>query len=91
MFTKLGKQPQGIKCPAIDGLIEEGDNVAGDVADKEVLDAAIVGAAQSVEHYEIARYGTLIAWAESLGHDDIVASSRPTSTRRRPRTRSSRP
>jgi hypothetical protein len=43
-----------------------------DVADKEVLDAAIVGAAQSVEHYEIARYGTLIAWAESLGHDDII-------------------
>ena len=41
------------------------------MADKEVLDAAIVGAAQSV-HYEIARYGTLIAWAESLGHDDIV-------------------
>jgi ferritin-like metal-binding protein YciE len=72
VFNKLGKQPQGIKCPAIDGLIAEGDDVAGEVADKEVLDAAIVGAAQSVEHYEIARYGTLIAWAESLGHDDIV-------------------
>jgi ferritin-like metal-binding protein YciE len=71
-FKKLGKQPQGIKCPAIDGLIEEGDEIAGEVADKEVLDAAIVGAAQAVEHYEIARYGTLIAWAESLGHDDIV-------------------
>jgi ferritin-like metal-binding protein YciE len=71
-FKKLGKQPQGVKCPAIDGLIEEGDEIAGEVADKEVLDAAIVGAAQAVEHYEIARYGTLIAWAESLGHDDIV-------------------
>ena len=57
---------------AIDGLITEADEVAGEVADKEVLDAAIVGAAQSVEHYEIARYGTLIAWAESLGHDDIT-------------------
>jgi ferritin-like metal-binding protein YciE len=71
-FKKLGQSPKGIKCPAIDGLIEEGDEIAGEVADKEVLDAAIVGAAQAVEHYEIARYGTLIAWAEALGHDDIV-------------------
>jgi ferritin-like metal-binding protein YciE len=71
-FKKLGQTPKGIKCPAIDGLIQEGDEIAGEVADKEVLDAAIIGAAQSVEHYEIARYGTLIAWAESLGHDDIV-------------------
>jgi ferritin-like metal-binding protein YciE len=73
VFKKLGKQPEGVKCPAIDGLIEEGDEIAGEVADKEVLDAAIVGAAQAVEHYEIARYGTLIAWADSLGHDDIVS------------------
>lgn len=71
-FKKFGEQPEGVKCPAIDGLIQEGDEIAGEVADKEVLDAAIVGAAQSVEHYEIARYGTLIAWAEALGHDDIV-------------------
>jgi ferritin-like metal-binding protein YciE len=42
------------------------------VADRNVLDAAIIGAAQSVEHYEIARYGTLIAWAEELGRDDVV-------------------
>ena len=72
VFQKLGEQPQGVKCPAIDGLISEADEVAGEVADKEVLDAAIVGAAQSVEHYEIARYGTLIAWAESLGRDDVI-------------------
>jgi ferritin-like metal-binding protein YciE len=72
VFQKLGEEPQGAKCPAIDGLITEADEVAGEVADKDVLDAAIVGAAQSVEHYEIARYGTLIAWAESLGHDDII-------------------
>ena len=44
----------------------------GEVADKEVLDAAVVGAAQSVEHYEIARYGTLVAWADELGRDDMV-------------------
>jgi ferritin-like metal-binding protein YciE len=72
VFKKLGQDPQGVKCPAIDGIIAEADELAGEVADKEVLDAAIVGSAQSVEHYEISRYGTLIAWAESLGHDDII-------------------
>jgi ferritin-like metal-binding protein YciE len=72
VFRKLGKEPQGVKCPAIDGLIKEADEVAGEVEDKQVLDAAIIGAAQSVEHYEIARYGTLIAWAAELGHDDII-------------------
>ena len=47
-------------------------SVIGEVEDKQVLDAAIVGSAQAVEHYEIARYGTVIAWAEELGHDEIV-------------------
>ena len=64
----LGQEPKGVKCPAIDGLIEEADDLAGEVADKQVL----VGSAQAVEHYEIARYGTLIAWADELGRDDIV-------------------
>jgi hypothetical protein len=68
---QLGQEPKGVKYPAIDGLIKEGDEVAGDVADKEVLDAAIIGSAQAVEHYEIARYGTLIAWAEAIGHSFI--------------------
>jgi ferritin-like metal-binding protein YciE len=72
VFERLGEQPKGVQCPAIDGLISEADEIAGEVGDKEVLDAAIVGAAQSVEHYEIARYGTLIAWAEALGRDDVV-------------------
>ena len=72
VFKKLGQEPEGVKCPAINGLIDEADEIAGDVADKDVLDAAIIGSAQSVEHYEIARYGTLIAWAESLGHDDVI-------------------
>ena len=58
VFKKLGQQPKGVKCPAIDGLISEADEVAGEVADKDVLDAAIVGSAQAVEHYEMARYGT---------------------------------
>ena len=72
VFRKLGKQPSGTDCPAIDGLIKEANATAGEVDDKAVLDAAIVANAQAVEHYEIARYGTLIAWAEELGHDDIV-------------------
>jgi len=71
VFNKLGEEPEGVQCPAIDGLISEADDLAGEVADKEVLDAAIVGSAQAVEHYEIARYGTLIAWADTLGRDDI--------------------
>jgi ferritin-like metal-binding protein YciE len=72
VFKKIGEEPQSVKCPAIQGLISEAGEIEGNVADKEVLDAAIIGAAQSVEHYEIARYGTLIAWAESLGHHDII-------------------
>jgi ferritin-like metal-binding protein YciE len=72
VFKKLGQKPSGTDCPAIDGLIKESNETASEIADKSVLDAAIVANAQAVEHYEIARYGTLIAWAEELGHDDIV-------------------
>jgi ferritin-like metal-binding protein YciE len=53
-------------------IIKEADETAGEIEDKAVLDAAIVANAQAVEHYEICRYGTLIAWAEELGHDEIV-------------------
>ena len=72
VFKKLNQSPKGTDCPAIDGLIKELDETAGEIADKNVLDAAIVANAQAVEHYEMARYGTLIAWAEALGHDEIV-------------------
>jgi ferritin-like metal-binding protein YciE len=72
VFDKLGQKPKAVDCPAMDGILEEAEEIAGDVADKEVLDAAIIGAAQAVEHYEISRYGTLIAWAEALGHDDVI-------------------
>jgi ferritin-like metal-binding protein YciE len=72
VFQKLDKKPSGTRCPAIDGLIEEADEVTGEVADKAVLDAAIIAGAQAVEHYEICRYGTLIAWAEKLGHEEVV-------------------
>jgi ferritin-like metal-binding protein YciE len=72
VFKKLGKEPSGTDCPAIDGLIKESNETSSEIEDKSVLDAAIVANAQAVEHYEIARYGTLIAWAEELGHDDVV-------------------
>ena len=71
-FSKLGKNPSSTHCPAIDGVIKEADATASEIEDKSVLDAAIIANAQAVEHYEMCRYGTLIAWAEELGHDDIV-------------------
>jgi len=73
VFQMHGVEPKGIDCPAIDGIIEEAEEVAGEVDDKEVLDAALVAAAQAVEHYEIARYGTLIAWAKRLGRNDCAS------------------
>ncbi len=73
VFKLHGKEPKGVDCPAIDGIIEEAEELAGDVDDKEVLDAAIIAAAQAVEHYEITRYGTLVAWAHQLGRDDCAA------------------
>lgn len=72
VFEMHGHKPKAVTCPAINGIIEEADEVAGDVADKEVLDAALLASAQAVEHYEITRYGTLIAWAKQLGRDDCA-------------------
>jgi ferritin-like metal-binding protein YciE len=72
VFQMHGVEAKGIDCPAIDGIIEEADDVAGEIADKEVLNAALASAAQAVEHYEIARYGTLIAWAKQLGRNDCA-------------------
>ena len=71
-FEMCGLDPGGVDCPAIDGILEEADDVAGEVADKKVLDAALIAAAQAVEHYEITRYGTLIAWANQLARDDMA-------------------
>jgi ferritin-like metal-binding protein YciE len=73
VFKMRGVEAKGIDCPAIDGIIEEAEDVAGEVADKRVLDAALIAAAQAVEHYEITRYGTLIAWAKQLGRSDCAS------------------
>ena len=73
VFKMHGHSPKGVDCPAIDGIIKEANEVAGEVADKEVLDAALLASAQAVEHYEITRYGTLIAWAQQLGRNDCAS------------------
>ena len=70
VFSLHGIDAGGVDCPAIDGIIEETDEISGDVDDSEVLDAALIAAAQAVEHYEITRYGSLIAWAKQLGRED---------------------
>ena len=72
VFKMHGQTPKAVDCPAIDGIIKEANEVAGEVADKDVLDAALLASAQAVEHYEITRYGTLIAWAEQLGRSDCA-------------------
>jgi ferritin-like metal-binding protein YciE len=66
VFKLLGKRAAGKDCPAIDGIIEEGEEVMKEAKDDTVRDAAMLAAAQSVEHYEISRYGTLVAWAEKM-------------------------
>jgi ferritin-like metal-binding protein YciE len=67
IFQLLGKPPKGEKCEAITGILKEGDEVVEDFGDSTALDAGIIAAAQTVEHYEMARYGALRTWAEELG------------------------
>jgi ferritin-like metal-binding protein YciE len=73
VFRMHGAEVRAVDCPAIDGIIEEADDVAGEIADKAVLDAALINAAQAAEHYEITRYGSLIAWARQLGRNDCAS------------------
>ena len=73
VFQLHGVEATGVDCPAIDGILKEASEVAGEVDDKGVLDAALIAAAQAVEHYEITRYGTLIAWANMLGRSDCAS------------------
>ena len=72
VFQKLGKEPKATDCPAIDGIIKEADETAGEIDNKQVLDAAIVANSQAVEHYEISRYGTLKAWARKLNMPEAI-------------------
>jgi ferritin-like metal-binding protein YciE len=72
VFELMGKRPQGKTCPAIDGILEEGDEIAEEFKGTPALDAGLISAAQAVEHYEITRYGTLKRWAEVLGMSDAA-------------------
>jgi ferritin-like metal-binding protein YciE len=69
VFAEIGEKPQGKTCDAIMGILDEGKEVMDEYKGSPALDAGLLAAAQSVEHYEISRYGTLCAWAEELGHD----------------------
>ena len=71
-FELLGERPKGTKCPGIDGILTEGGDLLADVDGRVVTNAAIVASAQAVEHYEITRYGSLIAWAKQLGRADVA-------------------
>ena len=72
VFELMGKPARGKTCPAIDGIIEEGEEIMEEYKDTAALDAGLISAAQAVEHYEITRYGTLKRWAGELGMADAV-------------------
>jgi ferritin-like metal-binding protein YciE len=72
VFEHLGKPAKGVPCEAIKGLIEETEEVIGDSDLGPVRDAGLIACGQAVEHYEMARYGALIAWAQAGGHKDVV-------------------
>ena len=72
-FKLLGKDAKSKTCEATKGLLKEGQSVMDEDADPDVMDAMLIGAAQKVEHYEIATYGTVCTWAELLGYDELHA------------------
>ena len=72
IFSSLDMALRGKSCPAILGILEEGQEIMDEYADSPALDAGLIASAQAVEHYEITRYGTLIAWARELGRNDVV-------------------
>jgi ferritin-like metal-binding protein YciE len=73
VFTSLGEKPKSKTCQAMKGLIEEGSELLQELKGKSSIDAGIIAAGQKVEHYEIASYGTVRAWAEQMGHNEAVS------------------
>ena len=69
IFSEMGGSPRGKKCVGMEGLVEEGNELLQEDVEPDVLDAGLIAAAQKVEHYEIAGYGTARAWAQRLGYD----------------------
>lgn len=72
IFSEFGGSPRGKKCVGMEGLIEEGNELLQEDVEPDVLDAGLIAAAQKVEHYEIAGYGTARAWAQRLGYDNAA-------------------
>ena len=72
VFEMVDQKAKAAKCPAIDGILDEAKELMGEIKDGDTRDAAMIAAAQAVEHYEITRYGTLVAWANLLGLDDAA-------------------
>lgn len=72
VFEIFGRRAQGKTCPAIEGILEEGEEIMKEFSDSPALDAGLISSAQAVEHYEITRYGTLKRWAQLLGMKDAV-------------------
>lgn len=68
VFASIGQKPQGKKCAAIEGILDEGKEIMDEYKGSPALDAGLIAAAQAVEHYEITRYGTLATWADELGN-----------------------
>ena len=78
VFETIGKRPQGKTCAAMDGLVEEGEEIMEEYKDSPAGDAGLLAAAQAIEHYEITRYGTLAAWARQLGNAEAERLLRET-------------
>jgi ferritin-like metal-binding protein YciE len=72
VFELLDAEAKGEKCPAIEGILKEGKELMGEIDDEDTMNVGLVSAAQAVEHYEITRYGALIAWAGELGRGDVI-------------------
>lgn len=72
VFESLDEKPRGKHCEGIAGIIEEGKSIMEEDFDDETMDACLIAAGQRAEHYEMAAYGTLIAWAEAMGHTDAI-------------------
>jgi ferritin-like metal-binding protein YciE len=77
-FEAMGIAPRAKRCHAIEGILEEGKEIMEEEADPAARDAMMIAAAQKVEHYEMASYGTAATWAERLGHDEVARLLRET-------------
>lgn len=72
VFEMMNVKPRGITCEAMNGILDESKDIMDEVQEPDALDAGMIAAAQAVEHYEITRYGTMIAWAKALGKNDAA-------------------